>query len=70
MRNILLLVSLFMALNAIVQHTYKVDTIMMLKQVPGEGILLDKGWRFKAGDDLQWARPGLNVNDWQPIDPH
>jgi hypothetical protein len=45
-------------------------SIMMLKQVPGEGILLDKGWRFKAGDDLQWARPGLNVNDWQPIDPH
>ena len=28
---------------------------------------LDGGWRFREGDDPQWADPGFNDSDWQPV---
>ena len=43
--------------------------IVHLKQLPPEGITLDKGWKFKAGDSLQWARPDYNDANWQPVNP-
>jgi len=28
---------------------------------------LDSGWKFKAGDNPDWARPGFDDSSWQPI---
>ena len=34
------------------------DTTMALpSKLPAEGILMDKGWKFQAGDNLEWATP-------------
>ncbi len=35
----------------------------------GKGLLLDKGWKFKAGDDPAYAFPNYDDRHWQPIDP-
>jgi alpha-galactosidase len=31
-------------------------------------VSLVNGWKFKTGDFLQWAVPGYNDKDWQPMD--
>ena len=31
-------------------------------------IALDSGWKFKAGDNLDWAKPGFDDSSWQSID--
>jgi len=30
-------------------------------------IALDSGWKFKAGDDPDWAKPGFNDSSWQSV---
>ena len=44
------------------------DTFHLVKPPP-QGILLDKGWRFHAGDDSVWANPGFSDNDWDTVNP-
>ncbi len=34
------------------------------------GSVLDKGWRFRAGDDTAYARPGCDDAAWAPINPN
>ena len=33
------------------------------------GMILDKGWKFHAGDNPQWGNVGFDDRSWQPIDP-
>jgi signal transduction histidine kinase len=40
-----------------------------LKQLPAEGVLLDKGWKYQAGDNPEWADPDFDDQEWLPIDP-
>jgi two-component system NtrC family sensor kinase len=40
-----------------------------LNEIPPEGILLDKGWIFQAGDNPYWANPDFDDHSWQRIDP-
>ena len=47
-------------------------TILILiscsKPEPGSDILsLTGGWKFKSGDNLQWASPGFDDDAWQPM---
>src|SRR5579863_7599672 len=44
------------------------DTIH-LDKLPPEGLLLDQGWKFHAGDDSAWTKPDFNDDSWQPINP-
>ena len=30
-------------------------------------IALDSGWKFKAGDNPEWAKPGFDDSSWQSI---
>ncbi len=40
-----------------------------LNNIPSEGVLLDKGWKFHAGDDPEWANPDFDDRQWQSINP-
>ncbi len=40
-----------------------------LNNILPEGISLDKGWKFKAGDNKEWAEQGYDDNAWVSIDP-
>ena len=42
---------------------------MVTNKIPAEGIVLDKGWKFQAGDNNEWADPNFNDNSWHTIDP-
>jgi hypothetical protein len=37
--------------------------------IPNDGVLLEKGWKFHAGDDPQYAKPDFDDEGWQTIDP-
>jgi hypothetical protein len=40
-----------------------------LSNIPANGILLDKSWKFHAGDDMDWVKPNFDDKEWQSIDP-
>ena len=42
----------------------------VLRTVPLGGSVLDKGWKFRAGDDSAYARPGYDDAGWAPINPN
>jgi two-component system, NtrC family, sensor kinase len=46
-----------------------VTNFLHIDKMPAEGLLLDKGWKFHAGDDSSWANPEFNDKDWEPINP-
>ena len=43
--------------------------IFHLNKIPPEGLSLDKGWKFKAGDNPEWAKQDYNDKAWVSIDP-
>ncbi len=43
--------------------------LIQIHSLPAEGFLLDKGWKFHAGDDAEWANPAFNDQKWQSINP-
>lgn len=45
------------------------DNTIYLTQLPPEGILLDKGWKFHEGDNAEWAKTAFDDKNWKPIDP-
>ncbi len=53
---------------ALAQQSTDIYSGMVIKQLsPEGGILLDKGWKFHAGDNSEWANPSFNDSGWQPI---
>ena len=43
--------------------------VFHLNELPQEGVLLDKGWKFHAGDNPEWARPEYDDSEWKPVSP-
>jgi signal transduction histidine kinase len=43
--------------------------VLRLNSIPSEGVLLDKGWKFRLGDNPDYARPDYDDREWQSIDP-
>jgi two-component system NtrC family sensor kinase len=43
--------------------------IQIIDSIPGEGVLLNKGWKFQRGDNPDYATPGYDDSKWQSIDP-
>jgi two-component system NtrC family sensor kinase len=40
-----------------------------INKLPREGILLDRGWKFQVGDNLEWATPQYDDSKWASINP-
>jgi two-component system, NtrC family, sensor kinase len=49
--------------GVLAQAVFRIDSL------PADGILLDKGWKFHAGDNPDWAKPGFDDSAWAGIDP-
>ena len=45
------------------QAAFRIDSL------PAEGILLDKGWKWHAGDNPDFAKPDFDDSAWERIDP-
>ncbi len=64
------LIILFILLNVHWAAVAQWDTsVIRLNKIGADGILLNKGWKFQAGDNPDWARPEFNDKSWHPIDP-
>ena len=47
------------------------DTVRtVLRTVPMGGAVLDRGWKFREGDDPAWARSDFDDTAWLPINPN
>ena len=40
-----------------------------IDSIPKDGLLLNKGWVFHAGDDPHWAESAYDDKQWQPVNP-
>jgi two-component system NtrC family sensor kinase len=45
------------------------DSTFNINKILDKGVLLDKGWKFHAGDNFDWAKPGFDDRNWNNIDP-
>lgn len=64
--------TIFLLLFVLVENCFSQtssDSVFYLNKLPSEGILLDKGWKFHAGDNPKWARLDFNDSDWKFINP-
>ena len=43
--------------------------IFHLDSISKQGIKIDKGWKFRAGDDPHWAKMAYDDKTWKSIDP-
>jgi signal transduction histidine kinase len=43
--------------------------VLRIDSLPKQGIVLDKGWKWHAGDNPDWAKPEFDDARWQDIDP-
>ena len=48
---------------------YSQEKFMQIDSIPKEGILLNKGWKFHAGDNPDFAKPDFDDTQWESIDP-
>jgi signal transduction histidine kinase len=64
MRRLLLLLLLSpVSIFAQKREVYRIDSL------PKEGVLLNQGWKWHAGDNAEWAKPEFDDAGWADIDP-
>jgi len=66
-RFLLLLLLFFCAITASAQHANTGDTPIVVKQLPKEGFVLDRGWKFTAVDNPSFADPAYDDQNWQLV---
>ncbi|WP_421796146.1 ATP-binding protein [Haliscomenobacter sp.] len=64
MRNLIFCLLLFPFL-AFTQN----DAIFRIDSLPKEGVLLNQGWKWHAGDHPDWAKVDFDDSQWESIDP-
>ena len=65
--SIILLILLLLESRCISQNASGFD--VNINAISKAGILLDKGWKFHAGDNVGWAGPEFNDSNWDTINP-
>jgi len=62
----LMILSLFTIFH---MGVYAQNEVFRIDSIPQQGVLLDKGWKFHAGDNPEWAKPDFDDTQWKSIDP-
>ncbi|MGI4738116.1 MAG: ATP-binding protein [Janthinobacterium lividum] len=68
MKHLLLLLTLLAAYPPCLAYTPG-SAALRIDRLPPSGLLLQKGWRYHAGDDPAWARPDFDDRRWDTINP-
>ena len=64
MRNLIFCLLLFPLLAfAQKREVFRIDSL------PEEGVLLNQGWKWHAGDNPEWAKAEYDDTNWEEIDP-
>ncbi len=65
MKYILALLFLFCSLTTKAQKR----DVLIIDSLPPQGILLNQGWKWRTGDDPNWAKTDFDDSQWPGIDP-
>jgi two-component system NtrC family sensor kinase len=65
-KKLIIILLLFSLTKAFPQD--KANHAFYLNKLPKQDTLLS-GWKFRAGDNAQWMKPGFDDGKWQDIDP-
>lgn len=63
--KLLLPLLLLLSFSSLAQQS----ALFVIDSIPKHGVLLDKGWRYKEGDNPDWAKSDFNDSSWESIDP-
>src|SRR3954453_18106074 len=63
----LLLAVFFFVCNCFSQDS--TGSVVRINSLTPEGIVLNKGWKFIAGDNPAYASTDYNDNEWKSVDP-
>lgn len=44
-------------------------TAFLIDSLPANGVLLDKNWKWHAGDNPNWAKPDFDDSKWDTLNP-
>ena len=69
MRNLLFFILFIFLSNVKVLSQDTVAKVLHVDRLPEEGMLLDKGWKFLAGDDPAYANSEYDDGAWETINP-
>ena len=70
MRHFLLLAVLGLIFGVATAAPVPADTATIrIDHLPENGLLLQKGWRYHAGDNPAWARPDFDDSAWDTLNP-
>ena len=61
----LFVILLFLPLTLVAQKS----EVFRIDSLPTEGVQLDKGWKWHAGDNLEWAKADFDDSNWESINP-
>ncbi|MFC6222389.1 ATP-binding protein [Hymenobacter artigasi] len=68
MRYVLLPAALGLLFGVATAAPLPADTaVLRIDRLPAAGLLLQKGWRYHAGDDPAWARPDFDDSGWNTV---
>jgi signal transduction histidine kinase len=45
------------------------QSVITIDSIPDEGLMLNKGWKWNAGDNPQWANPEFDDSQWKEVNP-
>lgn len=57
----------FLIVNCL--NAYCQNKVFSIDSIPQTDILLNKGWKFHAGDNPDFAKPDFDDTQWESIDP-
>ncbi|WP_164490005.1 sensor histidine kinase [Runella sp. SP2] len=60
----------FILLTSISLCSWAQKEVFRIDSIPSKGILLDKGWKWHAGDNPDFAKPDFDDSKWENIDPN
>ncbi len=59
----------YLLLSIISFSSFAQNEPFRIDSIPQQGILLDKGWKWHAGDNPDFAKPDFDASKWESIDP-
>ena len=70
MRYLLLLVSAWLLALPTAATSLPRDTaVLRIAHLPADGLVLNHGWRYRAGDNPVWAQPDFDDSRWDTLTP-
>ena len=65
MKSLILFLLLFSTYASAAQQR----EVFHIDSLPTEGVLLNKYWKYRTGDEPHWAKTDFDDSEWTPIDP-